>query len=74
MKPTFYIAGAPKYGTTSWTAYLADHPMVLFSEPKELNYFSTDLRTIHNKIIDSDAEYEVRFERPATIMQAGHPH
>ena len=71
MKPTFYIIGAPKCGTTSWAAYLAHHPMVQVSQPKELNYFSTDLRTKNNKIVDSDADYEARFERPDTVQQAG---
>ncbi|MFK7941670.1 MAG: sulfotransferase domain-containing protein [Paracoccaceae bacterium] len=71
MKPTFYIIGAPKCGTTSWAAYLAQHPMVQFSNPKELNHFSTDLRTTHNLIVASDAEYEARFKRPDTVPMAG---
>lgn len=71
MKPTFYIIGAPKCGTTSWAAYLAQHPMVRFSEPKELNHFSVDLRTAHNCIVTSDDDYEARFDRPSSIPAAG---
>ena len=63
MKPTFYIIGAPKCGTTSWAAYLEQHPMVNFSKHKELNHFSTDLRTAHNRIVTSEDEYEARFDR-----------
>ncbi len=71
MKPTFYIIGAPKCETTSWAAYLAEHPMVQFSEPKELNHFNTDMRTAHNRIVASDTEYEVRFDRPDTVPASG---
>ncbi|ATI44026.1 hypothetical protein CBW24_17950 (plasmid) [Pacificitalea manganoxidans] len=71
MKPTFYIIGAPKCGTTSWAAYLAQHPDVQISDPKELNYFSTDLRTANNIIVGSDTEYEAKFDRPETVPAAG---
>ncbi len=43
MTPEFFIIGAPKCGTTALAAYLAEHPEVLVSDPKELNYFNTDL-------------------------------
>ncbi|HEY7847824.1 MAG TPA: sulfotransferase [Candidatus Limnocylindria bacterium] len=41
--PEFYIVGAPKAGTTSLYAYLADHPQVFLPERKELRYFGSDL-------------------------------
>ena len=33
--PTFFVIGAPKAGTTSLHEYLAEHPQVAMSEPKE---------------------------------------
>jgi len=37
--PDFFIAGAPRCGTTSLSSYLRDHPEVCFSSPKETHYF-----------------------------------
>lgn len=39
MLPTFIVIGAPKCGTTSLHRYLAAHPQVFMSEPKELDFF-----------------------------------
>lgn len=33
--PDFFIAGAPKSGTTALAHYLSAHPGVFFSDPKE---------------------------------------
>ena len=41
-KPNFFIAGAPKCGTTALSEYLRDHPHVYISEPKEPHYFTFD--------------------------------
>lgn len=41
--PNFFIIGAPKCGTTSLAAWLAEHPNVYMSPIKELLYFSTDI-------------------------------
>lgn len=43
--PDFFVIGAPKSGTTSLAAYLADHPNVSFSKVKEPFFFSTDLHS-----------------------------
>lgn len=40
--PTFLIIGASKCGTTSLYAYLAQHPDVFMSSPKEPNFFNRD--------------------------------
>lgn len=40
MKPNFFIIGAPKCGTTSLTAWLAEHPQVWMSPQKEPHFFS----------------------------------
>jgi hypothetical protein len=38
----FFIVGAPRCGTTSLSAYLAGHPAVCFSRPKETHFFVLD--------------------------------
>jgi hypothetical protein len=40
--PTFLIIGAAKAGTTALHTWLADHPQVCMSRPKETQYFSAD--------------------------------
>src|SRR3990172_1408684 len=41
-RPSFFIAGAPKCGTTALYAYLKKHPGV-FLPKKELHFFGRDL-------------------------------
>ncbi len=41
--PNFFIIGAPKSGTTSLAAWLAEHPVIYLSPIKEPCYFSTDI-------------------------------
>lgn len=41
-KPNFFIIGAPKCGTTSLAAYLAEHPEIFMSKRKEPFFFSKD--------------------------------
>ena len=38
-RPTFFLLGASKAGTTSLHYYLAQHPGILMSDPKEPAYF-----------------------------------
>ena len=40
LPPQFFIVGAPRCGTTALSTYLAEHPQVCFSEPKEPHYFT----------------------------------
>ncbi len=42
MLPNFIVIGAGKAGTTSLWGYLREHPQVFMSEPKELNFFTTE--------------------------------
>jgi len=42
--PNFFIIGAPKCGTTSLAAWLADHPNIYMSPIKEPFYFSEDIK------------------------------
>lgn len=59
-KPNFFILGAPKCGTTSLAAWLAEHPDVFFCPDKEPGYFNDD--TYHRAVIDSIEEYEELFK------------
>ena len=54
LTPNFFIIGAPKCGTTSLSIYLAEHPNVVMSLPKEPHYFSTD---IENGRITDQSKY-----------------
>ncbi|MFT5289776.1 MAG: hypothetical protein ACI8PQ_003320 [Planctomycetota bacterium] len=38
-RPSFFIVGAPKCGTTSLHAYIGQHPQLFLCEPKEPHYF-----------------------------------
>lgn len=49
--PNFFIVGAPKCGTTALASYLADHPDVFMSNPKEPLYY-LDERDPNRKIVD----------------------
>ncbi len=42
--PNFFIAGAPKSGTTSLYHYLAQHPEIYMSPIKEPHYFASEIR------------------------------
>jgi hypothetical protein len=42
--PNFFIAGAPKSGTTSLYHYLGQHPEIYMSPIKEPNYFASEIR------------------------------
>lgn len=41
-KPTFFVIGAPKCGTSSLCYYLSRHPNVFFSVPKEPGFWCTE--------------------------------
>jgi Sulfotransferase domain len=43
ITPDFFILGAPRCGTTALSTYLAEHPQIGFSRPKETLFFCTDL-------------------------------
>lgn len=58
-RPDFFVAGAPKSGTTALSEYLRQHPNVFFSEPKELNYFCEDFDG--HRMIRDRAAYEAMF-------------
>lgn len=59
--PDFFLIGAPKSGTSSLAAYLADHPQISFSQVKEPHYFATDLSTAPHRL--SEQEYLALFPK-----------
>ena len=57
VKPNLFILGAPKCGTTSLAAWLAEHPDIYFSPIKEPHFFNTD----HKRFLNSLESYEKLF-------------
>lgn len=43
-KPNFFIIGAPKCGTTALASYLASHPNIFITNPKEPHHYNSDLK------------------------------
>lgn len=41
--PDAFLIGVPKSGTSSLASYMAQHPQIAVSSPKESNYYCTDL-------------------------------
>jgi Sulfotransferase family len=56
-QPNFFIAGAPKTGTTSLYHYLDQHPEIYMSPVKEANYFAPEVR-LENFAEEHRAEME----------------
>lgn len=56
--PNFFIIGAPKCGTTSLAAWLAEHPNIYIPPVKEPHFFNTDL---HYNNVQSRSQYEGLF-------------
>jgi hypothetical protein len=63
-RPNFFVLGAPRCGTTSLAAWLAEHPQIYMSPEKEPHFFNSD----HRRYRTSLAAYERLFE------QASDPH
>lgn len=62
--PNFFLAGAPKSGTTSLYHYLDQHPEIYMSPIKEPNYFASEIR------LDRFSErLRPRAERDAKALQ-----
>jgi len=53
--PQLFLIGAPKCGTTSLAAWLASHPAIVLSNPKEPNYYAPDITAV--RAADSRARY-----------------
>jgi len=66
-KPNFFIIGAPKCGTTSLAAWLAEHPNIYMSPLKEPHFYATDLGKY--KVVNRD-EYEALFKEAKSFHLA----
>lgn len=60
MRPTFFIVGAPKSGTTALDSYLDGHPFIHMARPKEPHYFATDLPRYRD--VSTEADYIQLFD------------
>lgn len=67
-KPNFFIAGAPKAGTTALSVYLREHPHAFMAKPKEPHYFAEDLPGIRG--VTSLSEYLSRFDAATSEHRA----
>jgi hypothetical protein len=61
IRPNFFIVGAPRCGTTALSSYLAEHPRIGFSRPKETQFFCTDLPGIHFHTTDPQEYLDLCF-------------
>ncbi len=50
--PDFFLVGAPRCGTTSMYTYLKQHPEIYLSVLKEPHFFSTDLSSPPQAVVD----------------------
>ncbi len=66
-----YLVGAPKCGTTSLARWLAEHPDVYLSVPKEPYYWAADYPRMRAHYgFDSRSAYEALFASPAAQAAA----
>ena len=61
-KPTFFVVGAPKAGTTAMCKHLSKHPDIFIPPKKELNFFCTEL---------ADGKKEYSLEEYLNYFQEG---
>ena len=55
--PNFFVAGAPRCGTTALYTYLRSHPNIFLPEIKELHYFASDFPNIQKILFKSVDDY-----------------
>ena len=63
MKPSYFIVGSPKCGTTALAEYLKVHDDIFVSTPKEPHYFADDFPHYKKELPDL-ASYEALFDTP----------
>lgn len=59
-RPSVFVMGAPKCGTTAVTRYLEAHPEVFVAERKDIHFFGSDLQ-FRNRPRETEADYLARF-------------
>jgi len=70
IKPNFFIIGAPKCGTSSLAAWLAEHPEIYFSPSKEPHFFNTDHRRFINTLQGYESLFADARERHRAVGEA----
>jgi hypothetical protein len=68
-RPDFFIAGAPKCGTTALYEYLRGHPQVFLPRIKEPHFFGTDLSSPF--YVRDPARYRALFDGAAPGQRVG---
>ena len=71
MLPTFFLAGVPKAGTSSFHHYLDQHPQVFMSKKKEPHHFSWEDDGWPRWAVKNRAAYEALFEEALPDQQRG---
>jgi hypothetical protein len=67
-RPTFFLAAAPRCGTTALYMYLGGHPNIFLPDVKEIHYFATDFPDLQKIMFKSVDDYLKLF------ADAGEPH
>ena len=70
QRPTFFMIGAPKCGTTALYSWLNAHPQICMSQPKEPQFFAEDIFG-HQRNITNLEDYLRCFENKTVVKQAG---
>lgn len=68
--PDFFLIGAPRCGTTNMYTYLKQHPEIYLSVLKEPHFFSTDLTSPPQAVVD-EAGYHGLFSEVADEKRIG---
>jgi hypothetical protein len=61
--PNFFIAGAPRCGTTALYTYLSMHPRIFMPEVKELHFFASDFPDVQKIAFRSVDDYHKVFTK-----------
>jgi Sulfotransferase domain len=70
IKPNFFILGAPKCGTTSLAAWLAEHPQIYLPPIKEPHFFNTDHRRLTNSLQSYEQLFAAADQRHCAVGEA----
>jgi hypothetical protein len=69
-KPNFFIVGAPKCGTTSLAAWLAEHPRIYMSPVKEPHFFNRDGLPLTDTLEEYERLFAGATERHLAVGEA----
>ena len=73
-RPSFFIVGSPKCGTTALAKYLSEHDEIFISSPKEPHYFATNFNE-SMRIVKTEEHYLSLFKHAKkTKFVVRHPY